>query len=193
MRAMLCSHNAHKVQELQQLLPELDLRPLPANEDLPPEIGATFLDNARIKAEAGAALHPGRWVIADDSGLQVDALDGEPGVHSARFAGVGASDAENNALLLERMAGVADSFRTARFVCVLVALAPDGRELVAEGTVEGRIAHTPTGRNGFGYDPLFIPDGEHRSFGELPGGHKQQISHRAHAARALAAQLQALE
>lgn len=190
MRAVLCTHNAHKVDELRDLLPMFNLNALGAAEELPPETGATFLDNARIKALAGAALHPGTWAIADDSGIAVDALGGAPGVKSARFAGERANDAENVALLLDRLANLGKpADRTARFVCVLVAIAPDGSELRAEGVVEGTIALTPTGTNGFGYDPVFIPAGECESFGVLPPRVKQQLSHRGHAARLLASQI----
>lgn len=185
-RAIVCTGNAHKVQELDALLPELALEVLPAGTVLPPEVGETFLDNARIKAHAGHAMYPDRWVIADDSGLLVDSLDGRPGVHSARFAGEAASDDDNVRLLLRRLEPYADAaLRSARFACVLVAIAPDGRELHAEGTVEGRIAHEPTGGHGFGYDPVFIPAGHDRSFAELGGDVKSRLSHRAEAARAL--------
>lgn len=186
-QAVLCSHNEHKAGDLQVLLPGLELRPLRHDQELPAETGDTFLDNARIKARAGARLHPGWWAIADDSGLEVEALDGAPGVHSARFAGPGATDADNNRLLLKRLAPVTGPGRRgARFVCVLVALAPDGRELVAQGLVEGMIADAPRGSNGFGYDPLFIPHGERGTFGELGPDAKQRISHRARAAAGLA-------
>jgi XTP/dITP diphosphohydrolase len=188
-RAVVCTSNPHKVEELAALLPDLDLEPLPAGVKLPPEIGATFLDNARIKAHAGLALSEGSWVIADDSGLVVDSLDGAPGVHSARFAGQKASDHENNALLLERLEGVAHHERVGRFVCVLVMLAPDGSETIAEGTVDGRIATAASGDEGFGYDPLFIPDGETLTFGELGAAAKARMSHRARAARELHARL----
>lgn len=185
-RAIVCTGNAHKVQELDALLPELALEALPPGTPLPPEVGETFLDNARIKAHAGHALHPGRWVVADDSGLLVDALDGRPGVHSARFAGEDATDEENVQLLLRRLAPYAEAeLRSARFTCVLVAIAPDGREFRAEGAVEGRISHEPSGEGGFGYDPVFVPAGHDRSFAELGDEVKARLSHRAEAARAL--------
>lgn len=189
-RAVVCSHNRHKTAELQQLLPHLQLEPLAPDAPTPDETGITFEENARIKALAGAALHPGTWVIADDSGLCVDALDGGPGVLSARYAGPDADDDDNNAKLLERLARETEpDARRARFVCVLVAIAPDGRELVAEGVVEGHIADRPAGDAGFGYDPLFVPAGYEHTFGVLGSDVKQSLSHRAAAARALAERL----
>lgn len=188
--AVACTGNAHKVHELDELLPELVLEPLPAGTELPPEIGDTFLDNARIKAHAGAAMFPGRWVIADDSGLIVDSLDGRPGVRSARFAGADASDEANVQLLLKELRPYADDdLRRARFSCVLVAVTPEGGEIHAEGTVEGRIGHEPSGAGGFGYDPVFIPDGHDETFAELGTTAKAQLSHRAEAARMLRAKL----
>ncbi|MCW2961014.1 MAG: hypothetical protein JWM90_1401 [Thermoleophilia bacterium] len=185
-RAIVCTGNSHKVEELALLLDDFVLEPLAAGTKLPPEIGATFLDNARIKAYAGQELHPGSWVIADDSGLSVDALDGAPGVHSARFAGDDATDATNTDLLLQRLDGYAETqLRTARFICVLVAIAPDGTEYLGEGTVEGHIALERSGDAGFGYDPVFIPTGETQSFAELGAEVKARMSHRARAARAL--------
>lgn len=188
--AIVCTGNAHKVRELADLLPELTLDVLPAGTVLPPEIGETFLDNARIKAHAGAAMFPGRWVIADDSGLLVDSLDGRPGVHSARYAGAEATDADNVRLLLRELEPYArPRLRTARFTCVLVAISPDGAEIDAEGSVEGRIALDPAGAGGFGYDPVFVPDGHDRSFAELGDDAKARLSHRANAARELRAKL----
>jgi XTP/dITP diphosphohydrolase len=189
-RAVVCTSNPHKVEELAVLLPDFQLEALPAGTQLPPEIGETFLDNARIKAYGGQALHADCWVIADDSGLLVDALDGAPGVRSARFAGEDATDSANTQLLLERLADCPDAERrTARFACVLVMVAPDGTEMLAEGFVEGRIAHAPSGDEGFGYDPVFIPEGETRTFAQLGGEVKARMSHRARAARELQARL----
>jgi non-canonical purine NTP pyrophosphatase (RdgB/HAM1 family) len=188
--AIVCTGNAHKVEELDGLLPELALEPLPAGTVLPPEIGVSFLDNARIKAHAGAAMFPGRWVIADDSGLLVDSLDGRPGVRSARYAGEDASDEDNVRLLLRELAPYADAkLRRARFACVLVAVAPDGSEVDAEGTVEGWIAHEPRGDGGFGYDPVFVPDGHDSSFAQLGADVKARLSHRANAVRELRGKL----
>lgn len=192
LRAIVCTGNAHKVQELDGLLPGLALEALPAGTVLPPEVGETFLDNARIKAHAGHAMYPDRLVVADDSGLIVDSLGGRPGVHSARFAGEDATDADNVRLLLQRLEPYADAeLRAARFACVLVAIAPDGRELHAEGTVEGSIAHEPAGDRGFGYDPVFVPAGHDRTFAELGDEVKSTMSHRAEAAAALRRALEA--
>lgn len=188
--AIACTGNAHKVRELAMLLPELVIEPLPAGTVLPPEIGLTFLDNARIKAYAGAAMFPERWVIADDSGLLVDALDGRPGVNSARYAGPDASDEDNVAKLLgelEQQTRLAD--RRARFACVLVAISPDGAEIHAEGSVEGHVAHGTNGTGGFGYDPVFVPDGYEQSFSALGDETKATLSHRANAALLLRAKL----
>ena len=153
----------------------------------PDEDGSTFLANARIKALAGVLQHPGEWVVADDSGIEVDALDGAPGVHSARFGGAGLDDAGRVTALL---AAVAESDpRGARFRCVLVAIGPDGQEFSADGTLEGSLAVAPRGANGFGYDPILIPTGETRTCGELSADEKNAISHRGAAARALRHQL----
>ncbi len=190
--AVVCTGNAHKVEELALLLPEWSLEALPAGTVLPPEIGSTFLDNARIKAHAGHAMHADRWVLADDSGLIVDALDGAPGVRSARFAGAKASDRENLELLLERMQGVqGEAARSARFVCWLVMIAPDGEETVAEGVVEGRITREAAGGAGFGYDPTLVPDGEQLTFAQLGAEVKARLSHRARAAKTLTERLMA--
>ncbi len=188
--AVVCTGNAHKVLELAELLPEFRLEPLPAGTVLPPEVGRTFLDNARIKAHAGHAMYPDRWVVADDSGLIVDALDGAPGVHSARFAGDDATDEQNVRLLLRRLEGVQDpELRAARFACVLVLVAPDGSETHATGFVEGHIAGEPAGDGGFGYDPVFVPEGHERTFAELGSEVKATMSHRARAARELQSRL----
>ncbi len=192
--AVVCTGNPHKVRELAMLLPSLALRELPSGIELPPEIGETFLDNARIKACAGADMLPGQWVIADDSGLEVDALDGRPGVRSARFAGEDATDAQNVRCLLDELRAIEDDdLRSARFVCVLVAIDPDGDEFHATGTVEGRIAHEPAGEHGFGYDPVFVPSGHDATFAQLGDQVKSAMSHRANAARTLAAILDARE
>ena len=180
-RFLLATGNPGKAAELARLL-GCAVQPIPGWE-APPEDGATFLDNARIKARAGAARCPGEWVVADDSGIEVDALDGAPGVHSARYGGDDLDDAGRVDALLAAMAGRAD--RTARFRCVLVAIGPDGREVVADGALEGRLAEAPRGDGGFGYDPVLIPAGETRTCGELSADEKNAISHRGAAARAL--------
>ena len=153
----------------------------------PPETGATFVDNARIKARALKSLKPGVWVVADDSGLEVEGLGGLPGVHSARYAGDKASDRENNAKLLKMVQIRTPAQRKAQFRCVFVAYDPDGQEHVIEGIVTGKIANSAQGTSGFGYDPVFIPDGFDKTFGELGSAVKNQISHRAKAIRELMA------
>ncbi len=188
--ALVCTGNQHKVEELRTLLPEWTLLPLPAGTELPPETGETLVDNARIKAHGGKHLAPqGAWVIADDSGLCVDALDGAPGVKSARFAGEDAQDADNTALLLTSLASVDAPRRGAHFACVLVAISPSGDEVIASGKVMGTIAAAPRGTGGFGYDPVFIPEGFDQTFAELGQDIKDSMSHRSRAAAALAMQL----
>jgi XTP/dITP diphosphohydrolase len=161
----------------------------------PEETGQTFEDNARLKAAYYAKLL-GMAAIADDSGLEVDALGGKPGVHSARWAemnGAGKGNADNNALLLRQLEGVADERRTARFVCVLALADTEGRiVLTARGVMEGRIIHEPRGVNGFGYDPLFLVERTGgRTTAELPPAEKHAISHRGQALRKLREMLDA--
>ncbi len=147
------------------------------------ENAGTFSGNALIKAHALRALAPAdALVLADDSGLCVDALGGAPGVISARYAGVGAGTAANNAKLLAALEGVPPGKRTARFVCVLALLDGAGKETLFEGVCEGRIIGGLTGTGGFGYDPMFIPEGYERTFAELPGAVKNALSHRGQAA-----------
>ncbi len=179
----LASGNAHKLQELQDslgvpLLSQKELAPLPEwIED-----GDSFEANALIKAR-GLRDFSGHWALADDSGLEVDALDGAPGIHSARFAGEHGNDAANNELLLKKLQNQPN--RSARFVCVLALCGPGGQELVLRGTCEGEITQTPSGEHGFGYDPLFQPHGYANSFAELGADIKARISHRAQALRLL--------
>jgi len=149
------------------------------------ETGTTFFQNALIKAQAARAMTPEDvLVLADDSGLSVRALDGRPGVHSARYAGPGASDDDNCTRLLEELDGAID--RRAAFVCILVALAADDTMTVACGTCSGAIADAPRGEDGFGYDPVFVPDGRTHAMAELTAEQKNAISHRGRAARRLA-------
>lgn len=157
------------------------------------ETGATFVENALLKACHAARLS-GLPAIADDSGLEVDALGGAPGVRSARFAGVGASDADNVDLLLAELAGVPEARRSARFRCVIayVAAADDPRPLISEGVWEGRISLTPRGISGFGYDPVFELLSDGRTAAELPASVKNELSHRAQACRGLQIRLKAL-
>ncbi|HET7354066.1 MAG TPA: non-canonical purine NTP pyrophosphatase [Gaiellaceae bacterium] len=178
LNAVLCSRNAHKARELETLLPGWTIEPLDS-DDYPPETGATYYDNAALKARFGHEQTDG-WVLGEDSGLEVEALGGRPGVLSARFAPEGAPAI---AKLLGELEGVED--RRARYVSELVLLAPDGRELRGTGTLEGRIAKEARGEEGFGYDPVFIPDGEERTIAQLGNDWKAERSHRARAARVL--------
>ena len=154
----------------------------------PEETGATLRENALLKARAALAL-TGQPAIADDTGLEVDALGGRPGIHAARYAGPGASYADNRLKLLAELEGVESALRAGRFRCACVACLPDGRELVAEGVLEGRITAAPRGENGFGYDSLFEVGGLGRTMAEMPDDEKNALSHRARAVHALAAQL----
>lgn len=192
---LIASNNAHKATEIAEALdfPGWEFKTLKqvgVSSD-PAEDAETFLGNARIKAHAAQQASGGMPVLADDSGLEVDALDGAPGVHSARYAGEPCDDAANNAKLLDALSDVADEARTARFVCQLVFLDENGNEVNARGTVEGRIAHEAHGENGFGYDPLFLPEvfGFERSLGEAKPEEKNAVSHRGNALRELRAKL----
>jgi XTP/dITP diphosphohydrolase len=176
--ARLCSRNPHKLAELAASLPGWELALLEA-DDYPPEDGATYLENARAKAQHGRPLAPaGEWVLGEDSGIEVAALGGAPGLRSARWAGDGV------AALLEALDGEGD--RRARYVCALVGIDPDGNELCATGTLEGTIALGRRGDGGFGYDPVFVPLGATRTVAELGNGWKAGSSHRARAAARLA-------
>jgi XTP/dITP diphosphohydrolase len=154
----------------------------------PEETGATLRENALLKARAALAL-TGQPAIADDTGLEVDALGGRPGIHAARYAGPGASYADNRLKLLAELEGVESALRAARFRCACVACLPDGRELVAEGVLEGRITLAPRGENGFGYDSLFEVGDLGRTMAEMADAEKNALSHRARAVHALAVQL----
>jgi XTP/dITP diphosphohydrolase len=176
---VLASGNPHKLEELRRALPGWEIG-LVGRDDPPPEDGATFEDNARIKAHWGRLHAPsGSWVAGEDSGIETVALGGAPGVHSARWA---AGDPVGR--MLEALAEEAE--RRARYVCVLVAVGPDGREVVAQGTLEGTIAHEAAGSEGFGFDPVFVPVGETRAVAQLGDDWKRAHSHRAKAAAALA-------
>jgi XTP/dITP diphosphohydrolase len=191
-RWILATANPHKVRELSDILAaagaDVALEPLPEGVAMPEETGTTFLANARLKARAVLAA-TGHAALADDSGLEVDALGGEPGVFSARYAGVdGASaDAANNAKLLAELAGIHGPNRRARFRCVLVLAAPGVPEVVAQGAIEGFILPELRGPGGFGYDPLFQPEGDSRSLAEYAPEEKNRVSHRGQAARQLLA------
>ena len=193
MRLVLASANPDKAAEIAAILsgavPDLDLAPRPADLADVDETGTTLLENARLKAAAIAAA-TGEAAVADDTGLKVDALDGAPGVYSARFAGEGATYADNVAKLLKELDGVAPDRRTARFETVALVRWPDGREVAATGAVEGVIATSARGDCGFGYDPIFVPgEGDGRTFAELRPEEKHALSHRGRAFRALAAEL----
>lgn len=178
--ARLCSRNEHKARELRAALPGWRIELLEAGE-LPEEEGETYEANARAKARFGRASGPPReWMLGEDSGIEVEALGGRPGVHSARWAEEGEDHVEK---LLAELAGVEG--RRARYVCALVCLTPEGEELRGTGTLEGRIAGEPRGSEGFGYDPVFVPGGETRTVAELGNAWKERNSHRARAARAL--------
>lgn len=186
-RIALATRNRGKITEVCRILADLDVELVPA-EDLGvgpvEEPGETFEANALHKARV-VAERTGLPAIADDSGLEVDALDGAPGVHSARYAGVHGDDAANNAKLLEELAGVAPEERTARFVCVAALAVPNGPQWTVPGVVEGRILTEPRGQGGFGYDPLFAMEGETRTNAELPPAAKDAASHRGAAFRGL--------
>lgn len=185
-KLLVATRNKGKLKELEELLLPLGIEVL-SLDDIPfiPEIeedGESFTANAIKKAKETSRL-TGYVCLADDSGLVVDALDGQPGIYSARFAGENASDEENNEKLLELMKNVDQKGRTARFVCVIALSDPNGRIATVEGICEGSIGFTPQGENGFGYDPLFIPTGYKNSFAQLPSEEKQKISHRGQALR----------
>lgn len=190
---VLASANPKKAAEIAEILGDrVALVPRPPEVPDVVEDADTFEGNARLKAVALVEA-TGLAALADDSGLQVDALGGEPGVFSARYAGEGASDEDNVARLLRELdavGAVEPSARTARFRAVLVLRRPDGAEVVVEGAVEGTIAAEPQGDGGFGYDPVFVPvDGDGRTFGEMGAAEKHAISHRGRALAALVAQL----
>ncbi|MDQ1491889.1 MAG: XTP/dITP diphosphohydrolase [Actinomycetota bacterium] len=193
MKLVLASANPDKAAEIRSILAgamgDLDLSPRPDTIADVDETGVTLLENARLKAAAIAAA-TGEAAVADDTGLLVDALDGAPGVRSARFAGEAATYADNVAKLLGELSGVAAARRTARFETVALVRWPDGREVAATGAVEGVIAAQPRGDGGFGYDPVFVPaEGDGRTFAELTPEEKHALSHRGRAFRALAAEL----
>ncbi|MBM4409325.1 MAG: RdgB/HAM1 family non-canonical purine NTP pyrophosphatase [Chloroflexi bacterium] len=200
-RIVVATRSEHKLRELRDLLhlPATDLISLSdlGLADEVPETGRTFAANARLKARAYAQL-TGMPALADDSGLEVDALDGGPGVRTKRYAGEHASDAENNAKLLDALRELPPERRGARYACVLAFVDPadDGQQIVtARGTTRGRIASRPRGSNGFGYDPIFEPQGEPpggQTLGEWSAEAKNRISHRARAARRIGATLRAL-
>ena len=187
-RYVVATFNRDKAAELHALLalPDVELVTLAdwPGAVAPAETGDTLRANARIKALAAVAL-TGLPAIADDTGLEVDALNGAPGVHASRYAGPKATYAENVAKLLRELAGVPPERRTARFRTVCYAAWPDGMEMSADGVLAGTITEAPRGANGFGYDPVFVPKGETRTYAELTDEEKNAISHRARAVRVL--------
>jgi XTP/dITP diphosphohydrolase len=184
-RATLVSKNRHKAQELAVLMPGWTVEPIDVDE-LPEETGATFYENARAKAAFGREVEDGAtWTIGEDSGVEVEALGGRPGIRSARYAGPAATDEENVTRLLDELDGVPRPERGARYISELVCLASAGEEFRGSGTLEGRIAEAPRGSEGFGYDPVFVPEGEELTVAELGDAWKAQRSHRAGAAAAL--------
>ena len=196
-RVLIATQNAGKLQEFRRLLDHLPANFIGLDElptVVPPrEDGTTFLDNARIKAQH-YSQHFGELALADDSGLVVDALDGAPGVHSARYGGDGLNDEDRTELLLSRMSSVPLENRTARFVCALVLYKPGmgGEFSHALGRIEGRIAFEPRGVNGFGYDPVFVPHGETLTTAQISSQEKDRLSHRGNAIRAVAPSLERL-
>ena len=177
MKLIVATHNQHKIREISQILPDFDIvadDPEGVEENAP-----DFVGNALIKVRAIAAKHAGCWCLADDSGLEVAALGGAPGVRSARYAGEPSNTSANNALLLKNLTGVTD--RRANFTCAIALVDPSGAEHTAVGKCFGRIAETPSGAAGFGYDPLFVPDGHDVSFADLSADEKNAISHRGRA------------
>jgi len=185
-RLVLASRNAHKLRELSLLLAPHELVALPDTVELPPETGTTFVENALVKARSAAAA-TGVTAVADDSGIEARALGGAPGIYSARFAGERAGDGDNLAKLLRDVPAGGDT--RVSYVCALVLVAPDGRELVAQGRCDGHLTHQPRGDGGFGYDPAVVPDDydDGRTMAELNPGEKDAISHRGRAARELLA------
>jgi XTP/dITP diphosphohydrolase len=190
---LVASHNQAKLEELQRILDAelhgapvrlLGLSDVPAHPQ-PAETGLTFADNALIKARAGVVAS-GLPTVADDSGLAVDALNGMPGVFSARWSGRHGDDQANLRLLLAQLSDVEDDLRTAAFVCAAALVLPDGREFTAGGLMRGWLVREPRGTGGFGYDPIFVVDGEDRTNAELSPAEKDAISHRGKAFRALA-------
>ena len=192
-KIVLASNNKGKVREINQILTELDISVLPQSEfniDEAEETGLTFVENAILKAR-NAAEQSGLPAIADDSGIEVDALNGEPGIYSARYAGVGASDEDNLQKLLNALQDVPDEKRTARFQCLMVYMrhANDPTPLICQGVWEGIITHEPQGENGFGYDPVFYVPDHNCTSAQLSAEVKNALSHRGQALRLLVEQL----
>lgn len=194
-KIVLATGNAGKVREFAQLLAEFDAEIIPQTQlkvSNVPETGLTFVENALIKARHAAEI-TGLPAIADDSGIEVDALNGAPGIYSARFAGENATDVDNNQLLLQQLQATPEAERTARYHCVIVYLrhALDPTPLICHGIWEGRVLTAPQGENGFGYDPLFLIPEQQCTAAQMPSDLKNKLSHRGQAMRELQAALQA--
>lgn len=194
MELWIATGNAGKLKEYELQLREIADLKLHSQGEIPgfsprPEDGKTFLDNARIKAKSLKAVRPDGWVLGEDAGLEVTGLGNLPGVHSARYAGPKAADSENVAKLLKMMQIRAVTDRSARFVCSTVVLTPAGEEWVFTGEMKGVIAKNVAGQMGFGYDPVFVPEGETKTLAELGPGIKIQRSHRAQALRSFLGKL----
>lgn len=193
MKLVIASNNSHKIHEIKQILSDkfdgiLSLSEAGVEHETV-EDGKTFMENALKKAREIAEIC-GMPTLADDSGLCVNALDGAPGIFSARYAAGGenhSTDEENNAFLLKNLEGVTD--RSAYFICTMALVYPDGRELTAEGYMHGSIIDSPRGARGFGYDPLFLPEGENRTVAEMTDGEKNAISHRSNALKNLLSEI----
>ena len=188
MNAIFASRNAAKLRELRALLPGWDIEPI-GDVEMPEETGASFHENAEAKALFAHSLDPSRWAIGEDSGLEVEGLGGAPGIFSARYAGEGATDRENVAKLLDELAGIEGDGRRARYVSELVVVTAERAGLRGNGTLAGRIGDEPRGSAGFGYDPVFVPEGEGRTVAELGDEWKRAHSHRAAAAHDLLGRL----
>lgn len=186
MKFVVATHNLKKLEELERILTPLDISVSTPDLEEVEETGTTFAENAFLKADA-ACRQTGLPAVADDSGLMVDALNGAPGVYSARYAGEGASDLDRIHKLLNALKAVPQEKRTAKFVSSICCVFPDGSKIVAEGECAGTIAFAPAGSGGFGYDPVFLLDG--KSFAQLTAQEKDKISHRGRALRKFAAQL----
>ena len=193
MNFVFASHNKGKIQEVQEILAPfgIEIEPIPADFPEIEENGTSFEENAKIKARA-VCQATGLPAVADDSGLTVDALDGFPGIHSARWAGPEANDHDRNQLLLEKLLSVPEEQRGAQFVCVAACVFPDGRELAVRGQCRGTILGEEHGSGGFGYDPVFCVPEYGCTFGELASDVKNSISHRARAFTALGSALRTL-
>lgn len=197
MKLWVATHNKGKAEEFKRLFEGLPVELHMASEirsfTPPPETGKTFLENAQIKARSlKSVVDDGDWVVSDDSGICVEGLGGLPGVHSARYAGDRASSAENNAKIIKMVHIRTPTNRNAQFECTLVLIGPDRKETVFTGIAKGTIATKETGKTGFGYDPVFIPEGKTQTFAEMPYAEKNTLSHRYQAAQKLKEHLKTL-